>query len=106
MGVEKKFKVAEAVSVTPFVETVWMDSRRYQQRYGGIPQDRFLGGAFATMTSGVVLDWEFAKDWHLFSRLRQYDIINSQSRRAVKKQDAYYAKCDQFIFSLGLQVFF
>ena len=103
IGVEHKFKLCEGFSLTPFTETVWMDSRRYQSRYGGIPQDRFLGGAFATVTTGVVLEWMWSKDFMFFARLRQYDVINSQSRRAVKHQDSYYAKCDWPVLGVGFE---
>ena len=106
MGIEKKFAVGEKLTVMPFVETVWMDNRRFQSRYGGIPQDRFLGGAFATMTTGVRLTWRIDDNWRLFVRFRQYDIINNQSRRAVKKQTAYYAKCDYPIFGAGIECSF
>ena len=101
-----KFAVGEKLTVMPFVETVWMDNRRFQSRYGGIPQDRFLGGAFATMTTGARLTWRIDDNWRLFFRFRQYDIINNQSRHAVKKQTAYYAKCDYPIFGAGIECSF
>ena len=102
-GIEKKFAVGEKLTVLPFVETVWMDNRRFQSRYGGIPQDRFLGGAFATLTTGVRMTWRLDDNWRLFVRIRQYDIINSQSRRAVKQQTAYYAKRDYPIVGAGIE---
>ncbi len=102
-GLQKPFSPAEDWTVMPFVETVWMDNRRFQSRYGGIPQDRFLGGAFATMTTGIKATWRFAEGWRLFARFRQYDIINSQSRRAVKRKDAYYAKCDYPVLGVGIE---
>lgn len=100
-GLSRRFKASESFSVEPFVETVWMDNRRYQSKYGGLPQDRFLGGAFATMTTGIRLEWDLGGGWKMFSRLRQFDVINSQSRRAVKKQTSYYAKCDWPVASIG-----
>jgi hypothetical protein len=103
IGLAKTYKPAEKLVLTPFVETVWMDSRRYQSRYGGLPQDRFLGGAFATTTVGFELDWKFSKDLVIFTRLRQYDVINSQSRRAVKKSKDYYAKCDWPVLGIGFE---
>ena len=102
-GVRKKFALGENWSVEPSIETVWMDNRRFQSRYGGIPQDRFLGGAFATMTTGLRITWRFDENWRIFARIRQYDIINSQSRRAVKKQAAYYAKCDYPVAGIGIE---
>lgn len=103
VGVRHKFAVNDNWSVTPFIETVWMDNRRFQSRYGGIPQDRFLGGAFATMTTGMSVTWRIDDNWRMFARFRMYDIINSQSRRAVKRQSAYYAKCDYPIFGVGVE---
>lgn len=101
LGICRTFAISDVLSVEPFVETVWMDNRRYQSKYGGLPQDRFLGGAFATMTTGVVLTWDLGDGWKMFVRLRQFDVINSQSRRAVKNQTAYYAKCDWPVASVG-----
>jgi hypothetical protein len=106
IGVSKSFKPLDDVKLTPFVETVWMDSRRYQSRYGGIPQDRFLGGAFATITTGVEVKWDYSESLTFFSRLRQYDVINSQSRRAVKSKSDYYAKNDWPVFGIGFELKF
>ena len=105
-GAERKFSVSENWTVMPFVETVWMDNRRFQSRYGGIPQDRLLGGAFATMTTGIRVTWRIAEAWRIFARFRQYDIINSQSRRAVKRQTTYYAKCDYPVVGVGVECSF
>ncbi|MBQ7234564.1 MAG: FAD-dependent oxidoreductase [Kiritimatiellae bacterium] len=105
-GVQRDFPVNERWSIMPFLETVWMDERRFQSRYGGMPQDRFLGGAFATMTAGLQLSWYFKEGWRMFMRFRQYDIINSQSRRAVRRQSSYYAKCDYPIVGIGIECSF
>ena len=105
-GLQRSFSLSGGWTVLPFVETVWMDNRRFQSRYGGIPQDRFLGGAFATMTTGVRVTWQMDDNWRLFVRLRQYDIINSQSRRAIKRQTAYYAKCDYPVVGIGVECSF
>ena len=105
-GLQKSFALGEDWTVTPFVETVWMDNRRFQSRYGGIPQDRFLGGAFATMTSGIRVTWKLNENWRLFTRIRQYDVINSQSRRAVKAKHSYYAKCDYPVVGVGVECSF
>jgi hypothetical protein len=35
-----------------------------------------------------------------------FDAINSQARKALKKQDAYYAKCDWPIFKVGVEYAF
>ncbi len=102
-GLQRSFALVENLTLMPFIETVWMDNRRFQSRYGGIPQDRVLGGAFATMTTGFKLTWRVAVNLRVFARFRQYDIINSQSRRAVRRQSAYYAKCDYPIASIGFE---
>ena len=92
--------------LTPSVETVWMDRRRFDSRYGAEPEDSFLGGSFATVTTGVKLSWQITENWQSYFRFQMFDVINSQARRAVKKQDAYYAKCDWPIFKLGVEYSF
>jgi hypothetical protein len=105
-GVSRKFAVSDNVGLEPFVETVWMDNRRFQSRYGGIPQDRFLGGAFATLTTGMKLTWQVCEDLQFFVRLRQFDTINSQSRKAIKHRDDYYAKRDWPVLGVGARYCF
>jgi hypothetical protein len=105
-GVRKTFALSEHLSLTPSIETVWMDRRRFDSRYGAEPEDAFLGGSFATVTTGMKLSWQITENWQLYFRFQMFDVINSQARRAVKKQDAYYAKCDWPIFKLGVEYSF
>ncbi len=102
-GVRKAFALSECVSLTPSFETVWMDRRRFDARYGGDPEKAFLGGSFATVTTGLNLSWQITENCRTYLRFLMFDIINFQARRAVKKQDAYYAKCDWPIFRLGVE---
>ena len=105
-GLRKKFALTEVLDIVPMVETVWMDRRRFDARYGADPEDAFMGGSFATMTSGARLTWKVTDDFHAYFRFLMFDVINSQARRAVKKQDAYYAKCDWPVFRLGVEYSF
>ena len=105
-GVRRTFTLSEHFDLTPSVETVWMDRRRFDSRYGAEPEDSFLGGSFATVTTGVKLSWQITENWQSYFRFQMFDVINSQARRAVKKQDAYYAKCDWPIFKLGVEYSF
>ncbi len=105
-GLSHTFVLRDHLRMELFAETVWMDNRRYQSRYGGIPQDRFLGGAFATITSGVRFAWQARDDLQFFVRLRQFDTVNSQSRRAVRHKDDYYAKCDWPVLGAGVRYSF
>ena len=105
-GVRKTFALSEHFDLTPSIETVWMDRRRFDSRYGAEPEDAFLGGSFATVTTGVKLSWQITENWQSYFRFQMFDVINSQARRAVKKQDVYYAKCDWPIFKLGVEYSF
>ena len=104
MGLRKSFAPYEHVSITPFAETVWMDRRRFNTRYGGDPEkDHFFGGTFATVTTGAKATWTFSDGWKLYATLMQFDIVNTQARRSVKRSDAYYAKCDWPIIRVGVE---
>lgn len=105
-GVRRTFALSEHLSMTPSIETVWMDRRRFDSRYGAEPEDAFLGGSFATVTTGVKLSWQITENWQSYFRFQMFDVINSQARRAVKKQDVYYAKCDWPIFRFGVEYAF
>lgn len=106
IGVRKSFALSENLSMTPSLESVWMDRRRFDARYGADPEDAFLGGSFATLTTGARLSWQVTGNCQAYFRFLMFDIINSQARRAVKKQDKYYAKCDWPVFRLGVEYSF
>ena len=38
-----------------------MDRRRFDSRYGAEPEDSFLGGSFATVTTGMKLSWQITE---------------------------------------------
>ena len=103
MGLRRSFAATETISITPFIETVWMDRRRFNSRYGGDPEiDHFFGGTFATISTGVRFSWHFAPNWSLYASILQFDVVNSQARRALRKSRAYYAKCDWPIAKVGV----
>ena len=103
MGLERSFVLGEAWTLTPSVETVWMDRERYRSRYGGAPDTSVFGGAFACVVTGLKVTWRFNENWRFFARIRQYDVINNQSRRAIKRQDNYWSKCDYPIVGIGVE---
>ena len=105
-GLRRSFSLSDRFSVTPMVETVWMDRRRYHSRYGADPEDAFAGGSFATMTSGARFSWHVTDRCQAYCRLLMFNVIDSQARSAVRKQDAYYAKCDWPVFRIGVEYSF
>ena len=105
-GLRRTFSITESLFLTPSVETVWRDRRRVASRSGADPTDSFFGGAFATATTGVKLSWHITENWQPYLRFQMFDAINSQARKALKKQDAYYAKCDWPIFKVGVEYAF
>lgn len=105
-GVRKAFALSDSVTLTPSAEAVWMDRRRFDARYGADPEKAFFGGSFATVTTGLNLSWQITGNCRSYLRFLMFDVIDSQARRAVKKQDAYYAKCDWPIFRLGVEYSF
>ena len=105
-GVRKPFALTDTISLTPSFETVWMDRRRFDSRYGMEPEKAFFGGSFATVTTGVNLSWQITEDFRSYFKFLMFDAINSQARKALKNQDAYYAKCDWPIFRIGAEYSF
>lgn len=105
-GLQKKFAICDDLDIVPMIETVWMDRRRFDSRYGEDPEKAFMGGSFATMTAGARLTWRVTDDLQAYFRFLMFDVINSQARSAVKKQDAYYAKCDWPVFRIGVEYSF
>ncbi len=104
IGLRKPMVLCEGLVLTPSAETVWMDRRRFYARYGDDPEkDHIFGGAFATTTVGVRLSWVCWKGLTLYTSIQQFDIINSQARRAVKRSHAYYAKCDWPFLKVGVE---
>lgn len=107
LGIEKGIAVGESWRVTPFVEAVWMDRARYVSRYGAPPNHgRILGGVFAVATFGVKVTYALAENLNVFARVRQYDMIDAQARRAVRRKNSYYAKCDCPVAGIGLEFSF
>ena len=88
------------------VETVWMDRRYYFSRYGEHPNDGIFDGAFATVTSSVRLTWKLSENFNVYFRLSMFDVVDSQARKAVKEQSAYYAKRDWPVFRVGAEYCF
>lgn len=106
MGLLRTFTLTKALALTPSVEAVWGDRRRFCARYGESPENRFLGGAFISSTATLKLEWLFAKNWSAWFKLRQFDTLDPQARRYEKRKTAYWAKPDCTIFTIGLGYWF
>ena len=105
-GLRRTFRISESWDVTPMAETVWMDRRRFGSRYGSDPENAFFGGSFATVTTGARVTWKITDNFQTYFRFLMFDVIDSQARSALKKQDAYYAKCDWPVFRFGVEYSF
>ena len=102
MGLRRTFPFWEALSITPSVETVWADVRRYRTRYGEEPVHMFMHGAFITVTAGVKMEWRLTKSFCAYCKLRQFDTVDSHARRLIKGKPQYYARRDLAIIALGV----
>ena len=105
-GLRRNFALSERWDFTPMIETVWMDRRRFSSRYGSNPGDAFFGGSFATVTTGARVTWKMTENLQTYFRFLMFDVVNSQARKALNKQDAYYAKSDWPVFRLGVEYSF
>lgn len=106
-GLRKKFDITDDLALSMFAEGVWMDKRRFNLRYGGEPQHGTLGGgAVAFVLSGIRLDWKMTDSVKLFASYTQYDLVNPQARRSVRRRGRYCDKCDWPIARVGLSYSF
>ena len=102
VGLRRAFSLGNSLTLIPFVEAVWGDVDRFEACYGETPSQRFLGGAFMTMTPGFRLNWDFAESWTLWFRVREFVTVDPQARRIVDGRDLYFAQNEATIFSVGL----
>lgn len=100
LGVRRSFRLPGGVSLAPGIETVYSDARRYERRYGHEPDSRLDG--FSSLISYVTLKWDFAENWNVYFRIKQYDLVGSNARAAVRRNSAYYSKTDYTICTVGV----
>ena len=106
-GLRKSFEIGNDFTFSMFAEGVWMDRHRFSLRYGCKPEGSTIsGGAVAFVLSGVRLDWRMTGNLGLYASCTQYDLVNSQARRAVKSRGRYCDKCDWPIAKIGLSYSF
>ena len=102
-GLRKPFRLHEKFTVTPSVEGVWVDRRRFRAKYGGaLEDDDLFGGAFTAITTSIRAEWKFMPDWTLFVSVHQFDMINDQARESVKDSHGYWQKTDWLIVRAGV----
>ena len=106
LGLMRAFSLTDTLVLTPMFETVWGDRDRFKARYGELPENRFLGGAFATTTVTLKLEWFFAENWSCWAKVRQFDTIDPQARRLEDEKDVYWAQTDCTIYTVGMGCLF
>ena len=102
MGVMRAFKLTDSLVLTPSLETVWGDRDRFRARYGELPENRFLGGAFVSTTVTVKLEWFVSDVWSVWVKVRQFDTLDPQARRLENAKTDYWARPDCTIFTVGM----
>ena len=106
-GLIKGFDLGNNLYLSLFVQSTWMDRRRYRARYGTAIKERsFMGGAVAFILFGLQLDWKFSDNLIFYAALSQYDVINRQARDAIKSSGHYYDKCDWPLAKVGVRLTF
>ena len=101
-GVRHDFKLTGPLTLSAWADAVWGCKRRFRARYGNEPDHPFLCGAFCTTTVGLQLMWRFADNWMVYAKVRQFDTINRQARRAEKRKSEYWARRDIAIGTIGV----
>jgi hypothetical protein len=92
----------ETLTLSAWVDGVWGCKRRFKARYGDEPNHRFLDVAFCTSTAGLQLSWRIARNWCVYARVRQFDTLSRQARRAEKRKSEYWARRDIAIGTIGV----
>lgn len=100
IGVRRSFRIFDNLTLTPAVETVYSDPRRYRLRYGERP-DVFIEG-FSTLISVVTLKWKFTDNWNVHFIVKQYDLLGGDARKAIRARTEYYQRTDYAIFTVGV----
>ena len=101
-GVRRDFALCESVTLSAWVDGVWGCKRRFAARYGDEPEHRFMDGAIYSSMVGLQLSWHFAENWCIYAKVRQFDTLNHQARRAEKRKSSYYARRDVTIGTIGV----
>lgn len=101
-GVRHDFALTETLTLSAWIDAVWGCKRRFGARYGDEPYHPFLGGAFCTTTVGLQLTWRFGERWMVYAKVRQFDTLNPQARRAEKRKSEYWARRDIAIGTIGV----
>ena len=101
-GVRRDFVLCEAVTLSTWIDGVWGCKRRFEARYGDEPEHRFFDGAIYSSIVGLQLSWRFAEDWCIYAKVRQFDTLDHQARRAEKRKTSYYARRDITIGTIGI----
>lgn len=105
-GVKHDWQVCEAVSLTPYVDATWGDSRRFRSNYGTELRRRFLGGSVMYAMAGAVLRWRICGGWYVWGRYRHMFVVDSEARRALRERNGALDKQFYPMFGLGIGVRF
>lgn len=93
-GVKRSIPLADRLTLTPQVEFVWSDARRFKAKYGEGPDAAFLGGAFDVMVATLRLRYQFTERFAATLKLRQFALLGSQTRDVVGSRTGETAKTD------------
>jgi hypothetical protein len=100
LGLMREFKLADTLTLTPTLEFVCNDERRYRARYGIPPPS--LSDRLSAMVARITLKWWFVEHWNAYVILKQFDTLGHDSREAVKRQSSHTALRDLTSVSVGV----
>ena len=107
VGVRQAFRLNEAWTITPGVETVWSDRHRYQNVVGAdLPGSVFLDGVFTSLTANIRTEWRFAEQWSMYLNLAYLTTLDPELRRVIKSRTTYWSKCDWPSVTVGIAYYF
>ena len=100
----KKEELSLAIGLSLFFTVIMMVAMPPVIRWLGL--DPILGGAVYCSIVGLKLEKRFADRWRIYAKVRQFDTLGRQARRAEKRKTEYYARTDIAIFTVGVAVDF
>lgn len=106
LGVRHDFALTDTLTLTPAVETVWSEERRFRAKYGGDSDLSFLRGGFGTERVSLTLTWRALENLSFYATVHQWALLDGQARDSVDESSNYYAKKDWIIVKVGAEYSF
>lgn len=108
-GLRRRFDFGDGrLAVTPFASLIWGDDHRYDNKYGksADPSFRFCGYIPMCSLVGVRCAYKISSNLQVYCHLQQYDVIDPDGRRQMRKSPKDWVVRDLPIGEVGVALQF